>query len=80
MEVKFKSGPNQNHFACLQAGDVFISAEDAGIPAEKRPVYMKVFIPEYKENCAVCLGDGMVFVVAQRLPVIKVKSELSVML
>lgn len=80
MTVNFKSGSNKNHFACLQPGDTFIVAEDMGIPSEKRSVYMKVSAPDYRENCAVRLGDGMLFVIAPRLSVIKVESELSVVL
>lgn len=80
MTVKFKSGPNQNHFACLQPGDIFIAAEDMGIPSEKRVVYMKVFAPDSGKNFAVRLSDGMLFAIAPRLSVIKVESELSVVI
>ena len=78
MTVKFKSGPNENHFACLKPGDVFIAAEDMGIPTEKRSVYMKLFAPDYKDSCAVRLDDGTLYTIAPRLSVIKVESELSV--
>ena len=77
MNVKFKNGPNPNHFSALRAGDVFMAAEQAYAPAEKRIVFMKIDGCDSRIN-AVRLSDGDCCIVPAKSPVIKVEAELSV--
>lgn len=80
MTVKFKSGSNQSCFSNLKSGDVFIIAEQAGDPAEKRMVFIKTGgYGDTKAN-AVRLSDGDVCFVPAKALVIKVEAELSVAL
>lgn len=80
MTVKFKSGPNQSHFANLKAGDAFIIAEQASDPVEKRMVFIKVGGFEGTRANAVRLSDGDVCCVPAKALIIKVDAELSVFL
>lgn len=78
MTVKFKSGPNQSHFSNLLPGDVFIIAEQAGDPPERRMVFIKTGGYEGARANAVRLSDGDVCIVPAKSPVIKVEAVLSV--
>lgn len=80
MTVKFKSGPNQSHFASLKAGDTFIFAEQASIPTEKRLVFMRTKEYEGRGANTICLSDGDICFVPAKALIIKVDAELFVSL